>query len=80
MEALSYALIKLYDECDKPADPVAFVRKNFKRPDDDIIDTTKPIEDLNATELIEKQKQELERAREEIAKLRQTLDLMEKNS
>lgn len=79
MDALSYALIKLYDEIDKPADPVAFVRKHFKRPDDDIIDNSKKIEDLSADELIKKQQRELELAREEIAKLRSTLNEMAKN-
>lgn len=72
MEALSCALIKLYDESVKPNDPVMFVRKHFKRPND----VDKRIEDSDAAELIRKQQNELDMARQEIAKLRQTLNAM----
>lgn len=78
MDALSYALIKLYDECEKPADPVAFVRQHFQRPSDEVMET-KHIDDLNASELIKKQEQELHMARQEIAKLRQMLNSMSSN-
>lgn len=82
MDALSYALIKLYDEIDKPNDPVAFVRTHFKRPNDelDISDLPKRIEDMNATELIKKQQQELKQAQQEITKLQQMLNAMSSNS
>lgn len=82
MDALSYALIKLYDEIDKPNDPVAFVRQHFKRPTDtnQFTDPPKQIDELNATELIKKQEQELSMARQEIAKLRQMLNSMSSNS
>lgn len=74
MDALSYALIKLYDENPKPTDPVAFVRHHFQRPQDDnpdVLDGT-----LNGNSLIDKQRHELALARQEIAKLRETLNLM----
>lgn len=79
MDALSYALIKLYDEVDKPSDPVAFVRQHFKRPSDEHESTdisNKRIEDLDANELLQKQEHELNLARKEIAKLQQTLNSM----
>lgn len=79
MDALSYALIKLYDECEKPVDPVAFVRQHFQRPSDETV-APKHIDDLNASELIKKQEQELRMARQEIAKLRQMLNSMSSNS
>lgn len=82
MEALSYALVKLYDEIDKPSDPVAFVRQHFKCPTDrnENTDAPKRIEDLDASELIKKQEQELNMARQEIAKLSQMLNSMTSNS
>lgn len=82
MEALSYALIKLYDEFDKPSDPVAFVRQHFQRPNDEIECAVeqKKTEDLNASELLRKQTEELNLARQEIAKLRKMLDSMSANS
>lgn len=78
MDALSYALIKLYDEVEKPADPVAFVRQHFKRPNDenDYTGISKPIGDLDASELVQKQQHELNLARKEIAKLQQMLNSM----
>ncbi|XP_031621141.1 arginine kinase-like [Contarinia nasturtii] len=78
MDALSYALIKLYDEVDKPSDPVAFVRRHFKRPIDetDTTDIPRRIEDLDVSELIKKQDHELNLARQEIAKLQQMLNSM----
>lgn len=79
MEALSCALIKLYDEHVKPSDPVSFVRTHFKRPEDDG-DCAKRIEDSEAAELIRKQQNELEMARQEIVNLRQTLNAMAVNS
>lgn len=82
MDALSYALIKLYDEFDKPSDPVAFVRQHFKRSTDETEYTiaSKNIEDLNADELVQKQEHELNLARQEIAKLRQVLNSMASDS
>lgn len=82
MDALSYALIKLYDEFDKPSDPVAFVRQHFKRPTDENEYTiaSKKIEDLDASELVQKQAQELNSARQEIAKLQLMLNSMSPNS
>lgn len=82
LDALNHALIKLYDEIVKPNDPVAYVRQHFKRPTDEngYFDGEKRFDDFDAAELIEKQKRELDLARLEIAKLRQTLDLMEHNS
>lgn len=82
MDALSYALIKLYDEIEKPSDPVAFVRQHFKRPTDELEfkEVPKRIEDLDASELIKKQEQELNLARKEIAKLRQMLNSLTSNS
>lgn len=80
MDALSYALIKLYDEFEKPSDPVAFVRLHFKRPSDENEETPKRIDDLDSFELIKKQEHELNMARQEIAKLRQVLNTMSSNS
>lgn len=82
MDALSYALIKLYDEFDKPSDPVAFVRQHFKRPTDvnEYTIASKKIEDLNASELVQKQANELNLARQEIAKLQLMLNSMSSNS
>lgn len=80
MDALSCALIKLYDEIEKPSDPVAFVRQNFKRPSDETADTTQHIDDLDASGFIKKQEHELNMARQEIAKLRQMLDSMSSNA
>lgn len=80
MDALSYALIKLYDEFEKPSDPVAFVRQHFKRPSDETDESPKRIDDLDSFELIKKQEQELTMARQEIAKLRQMLNAMSSTS
>lgn len=82
LDALNYALIKLYDEIAKPNDPVAYVRQHFKRPTDEneYFGSEKHGGDFNANEIIEKQKHELDLARQEIAKLRHTLNLMEQNS
>lgn len=77
MDALSCALIKLYDEFEKPSDPVAFVRQHFKRPSDETEDTPKSIDDLDTFELT---KRELNMARQEIVKLRQMLNAMSSNS
>lgn len=80
MEALSYALIKLYDESVKPNDPVAFVREHFKRPNDQSVDSVINIEASEAAELFRKQQSELELARQEIAKLQHILDAMANHS
>lgn len=82
MDALSYALIKLYDEVDKPSDPVAFVRQHFKRPTDEneYIDIPKRIEDMDGSEMIKKQEFELNLARQEIVKLQQMLNSMSSKS
>lgn len=80
MEVLSYALIKLYDESVKPKDPVAFVRDNFKRPNDQNIDSIINIEASEALQLFKKQQNELELARQEISKLRHTLNAMADHS
>lgn len=82
MDALSYALIKLYDEIPKPKDPVAFVRRYFKRPNDDNndLENEKCDNEFVGKRLIDKQQHELDLARQEIAKLRQTLNLMANDS
>lgn len=80
MEALSYALIKLYDESVKPKDPVGFVREHFQRPNDQNIDSVINIEASEAAELFKKQQNELELARQEISKLRHTLNAMADHS
>lgn len=82
MDALSYALIQLYDEIEKPKDPVAFVRQHFKRPTDELVysDSPKRIVDMDLPELIKQQEQELNMARKEIAKLQQMLNAMSSNS
>lgn len=82
MDALSYALIKLYDEVDKPSDPVAFVRQHFKRSTDEneYTDISKRIEDMDASEMIKKQEFELNLARQEIVKLQQMLNSMSSKS
>lgn len=80
MEALSYALIKLYDESVKPKDPITFVREHFKRPNDQNVDSVINIEASEAAELFKKQQNELELARQEISKLRQTLNAMADHS
>lgn len=82
MDALSYALIKLYDEIPKPKDPVAFVRQHFKRPNDDNHDLEKEKcdKEFDGKRLIDKQQHELDLARQEIAKLRETLNLMANDS
>lgn len=80
MDALSYALIKLYDEVDKPSDPVAFVRQHFRRPTDENEHIPKDVEDSVASEMIQKQQHELQLARQEIAKLQQLLNSMSSKS
>lgn len=81
MDALSYALIKLYDEEIKPENPIAFVRKNFKKLDDDEIDdfVENRVGDLEAPEFIHKLQDQLEKARSEISSLRNTLQTMNMN-
>lgn len=81
MDALSYALIKLYDEEEKPEHPIAFVRKNFKKlGDDDLEDfVERRMDDLEAPELIYKLQDQLEKARNEISSLRNTLQSMNLN-
>lgn len=80
MEALSYALIKLYDESVKPKDPVAFVRENFKKTNDQNVDSVINIEASEAAELFKRQQNELESARQEISKLRHALNAMADHS
>lgn len=82
MDALSYALIKLYDEIPKPTDPVAFVRQHFKLPTDTHKDTecAQLDGDFDGKRLIDKQQHELDLARQEIAKLRETLNVMANDS
>lgn len=86
MDALSHALIKLYDETVKPKNPVAFVRHNFKMSaentaDDalEAIDDDKNIGDSNALELVRKLQDELTKAKQEILSLRTILDTMNQN-
>lgn len=78
MDALSYALIKLYDEMPKPSDPVAFVRQHFKRPTD--CESEKLDGEFDGKRLNDKQQHELDLARREIAKLRETLNMMANDS
>lgn len=80
MEALSYALIKLYDESVKPKNPVAFVREHFKRPNDQTVDSVINIEASEVAELFRKQQYDLELAQQEISKLRHTLNAMADHS
>lgn len=86
MDALSHALIKLYDETVKPKNPVAFVRQNFKMnagkgADDsiDAIEEDKTIGDSDALELVRKLQEELDKAKQEILSLRTTLQTMNQN-
>lgn len=82
MDALSHALIKLYDEAVKPTNPVAFVRQNFRTNAAD--DTTESIEtksvgDADSLELVRKLQDELTKAKQEILALRSTLETMNQN-
>lgn len=81
MDALSFALIKLYDEEEKPENPIAFVRKNFKKLNDEEIEdlVEHRVDDLEAPELIHKLQDQLEQARNEISSLRNTLQTMNMN-
>lgn len=91
MDALSRALIKLYDEPTKPDDPVAFVRQNFLGPDDDVgsVANKKTLE-IKAIEengngkcpdaLIKSLREELSMARREIVVLQKALDGMEETT
>lgn len=80
MDALSFALIKLYDEVDKPIDAIAFVRQHFKRPTDEnqYADMPKRVEDLDS--FVKKREHELNLARQELAKLREILNSMSSHS
>lgn len=83
MDALSYALIKLYDEVTKPNDPIAFIRQHFRAGDQEAtlnISDYEKIEDLNASELIKKLERELKMAQHEISVLRSTLEEMSANT
>lgn len=81
MDALSFALIKLYDEGDKPENPIAFVRKNFRRIDDADLDefVERRMDDMNGPELIKNLQIELVKAKQEISMLRTMLDTMNRN-
>lgn len=86
MDALSHALIKLYDETVKPQNPVAFVRQNFKmgaeNSEDGDVEAVKndnTIGDSNALELVRKLQDELAKAKQEILSLRTTLETMNQN-
>lgn len=86
MDALSHALIKLYDETTKPQNPVAFVRQNFKvsaenAADDTTegIDNDKVVVDSDASALVHKLQDELTKAKQEILSLRTTLQTMNQN-
>lgn len=86
MDALSHALIKLYDEKVKPNNPVAFVRQNFKMSAEDAAadaveanDDSKNICDSDAMDLVEKLQDELTKAKKEILSLRTTLQTMNRN-
>lgn len=85
MDALSHALIKLYDESVKPPNPVAFVRQNFKtNAESAAVDTVEAIAiasvgDAEALELVRKLQDELTKAKQEILSLRTTLEAMNQN-
>lgn len=85
MDALSYALIKLYDETVKPENPVEFVRRNFKtntnaaEPIEVIDDGNKSVGDSDALELVQKLQNELAKAKQEILSLRSMLQTMNQN-
>lgn len=85
MDALSHALIKLYDESVKPTNPVAFVRQNFKtnaeKAGDDTIESVeiKSVGDAEALELVRQLQDELTKAKQEILSLRTTLETMNQN-
>lgn len=86
MDALSAALIKLYDEPTKPIDPVAFVRRHFRTTDEnieEILSENDDAEDNRALvdvkvddSLVKKLQSELDLARKEILSLRSTLETM----
>lgn len=89
MDALSRALIKLYDEPNKPDNPVAFVRQNFigteagesrgscvnDRVISDQAETSDQESSANA--LVHSLREELTAARQEIRILQQALDDMQ---
>lgn len=80
MDALSAALIKLYDEPTKPNNPVAFVRQHFRNKDDVIEEQpesghTERVSGTRET-LVEKLQTELDLARKEILSLRSSLETM----
>lgn len=81
MDALSYALIKLYDEEVKPENPIAFVRRNFRRIDDADLDAfaEKRFDGCEAPELVHKLQEQLEKAKCEIRALRNTMESMNRN-
>lgn len=82
MDALSHALIKLYDEPLTPKDPVAFVRQHFKKNaenaavDTDEVNEYKNVDDPDSLELVRKLQEELMKAKQEILSLRMTLETM----
>lgn len=88
MDALSRALIKLYDEPTKPDNPVAFVRQNFlcdAEPTVTVnIASAKPKKPSEAgivgDGLIQSLHDELDAARQEIRVLQQALDNMQASS
>lgn len=87
MDALSRALIKLYDEQTKPHDPVAFVRQNFLRSVESAEDQriekihhNDEIGERTSDVLIQSLKDELINARHEIVILQKALDDMQKST
>lgn len=92
MDALSRALIKLYDEPVKPTDPVLFVRKNFVSAEDNVKAESEVIEsgeneekiqpekEKSSDALIQSLREELLKARKEIAALQEALDAMQNST
>lgn len=90
MDALSRALIKLYDEPNKPDDPVAFVRQHFIGHDDDLLTVQNTKLEIKADEkngngncanaLIKSLRAELSMARKEIIVLQKALHGMEETT
>lgn len=80
MDALSRALIKLYDEPSKPENPISFVRKNFTSVNEVIDKEDKDDINNSADGLIQSLKAELDAARQEIGVLQKALDEMQKSS
>lgn len=92
MDALSRALIKLYDEPVKPTDPVLFVRKNFVSAEDNVKAESEVIEsgeneekiqpdkEKSSDALIQSLREELLKARKEIAALQKALDAMQNST